>query len=424
MLEKEKTRALLENVKYKTLKNGFKIIYIEQTNYSEFYANFSIQYGSNDYSYLKNNVEKNFPYGIAHFMEHMLFNMPYGDAFEKFSNNQASANAYTSHDQTSYLFSTKNNFVENLKILLDMVTTPFFPVDKIKKELLIIKEEIGMYDKDEFYNLYRKSLQSGLEGTGYEHDILGQYDDIKKITKTMLHEVFKDQYTPSNETIVLAGPDLQDAIIFIEEYFDTRNNNCEKISNVNLIPNIFTKQKKIDKEFLKENLNQEYVSISTIFKFEEWNKKQVLQNKIIMQFILDSNYSKISQYFLEAKEKQKINSSFMYELIVENNFIFIAFYETGKKKIELKSFLDSNSLEELKFEDYTILSQQMLGRIFKKFNDPRKIVEFLTTIIKYDVTINEFIEIFMTIKIPDLKIFNEKLQQSKKENIDINFINT
>ena len=130
-----------------TLHNGLKIYICEMPQFTSSYAVFGTKYGSIDTKFSKNGGEPiNVPEGIAHFLEHKLFESEDGDAFTKYAKTGARANAFTSFDRTCYLFSCSDGFDENLDILLDFVQSPYFTEQTVKKEQGIIGQEIRMYD--------------------------------------------------------------------------------------------------------------------------------------------------------------------------------------------------------------------------------------------------------------------------------------
>ena len=139
------------------LDNGLDIYMVPKTSVKNFYITLNVKYGSIYTNYKYNGQSYNNPKGIAHYLEHLMFNMPEGDAFEKFNNLGSSANAYTSNEVTCYEVFSNSKFKENLSYLLKMVYTPHFTKELVNKERGIITEEIKMYEDDPatvlFHNL-------------------------------------------------------------------------------------------------------------------------------------------------------------------------------------------------------------------------------------------------------------------------------
>jgi len=140
---------LQQELVYHTCKNGLKLIILPSSEADQM-ALYVTKYGSIHSNYTVNGQTFNDPKGVAHFLEHLMFNKADGDSFTKFTKLGANSNAYTSFNHTAYLFKAVDNFLPNLAILLSMVQTPYFPTAHIKKEIGIIEQEIEMYnDMDE-----------------------------------------------------------------------------------------------------------------------------------------------------------------------------------------------------------------------------------------------------------------------------------
>ena len=143
--------------------------------------------------------------GIAHFLEHKLFESEQGDAFTLFAKTGASANAATSFDKTNYYFTTTRNFYEALKILLDFVTHPYFSEQTIAKEQGIIGQEIKMYDDLPGWRVYFNFLGALYHNSAVKIDIGGSIESISKITPALLNKIYSAFYSLRNMTLVVAG---------------------------------------------------------------------------------------------------------------------------------------------------------------------------------------------------------------------------
>ena len=141
--------------------SGLKIYILEKPQYNSAYAVFGTKYGSIDTCFSVGDGEKTtVPEGIAHFLEHKLFESEDGDAFAKYAKTGAYSNAYTSFDRTCYLFSCSNKFYDNLAILLDFVRSPYFTAETVEKEQGIIGQEIGMYEDNPDSRSFEMLMQS------------------------------------------------------------------------------------------------------------------------------------------------------------------------------------------------------------------------------------------------------------------------
>ena len=188
-----------------TLSSGLRIYVLEKPQYNSSYAIFGTKYGSIDTIFSVNGEQTAVPEGIAHFLEHKLFESEDGDAFTKYAQTGAYANAFTSFDRTCYLFSCSNRFYENLQILLDFVQSPYFTEATVNKEQGIIGQEIRMYDDSPAWRVMFNMLLSMYHNHPVRIDIAGTVESIAKINSDLLYKCYNTFYNPSNMFICIAG---------------------------------------------------------------------------------------------------------------------------------------------------------------------------------------------------------------------------
>ena len=186
---------------------GLTILMCPMEGFSTAYAMFAAKVGSIDTTF-KTQKEEDFvevPAGIAHFLEHKMFECEDGDAFAKYAKTGASANAYTSFDRTAYLFSCSDNFRESMEILLDFVTKPYFTPETVQKEQGIIGQEIRMYDDDPGWRSLFNLLGALYHVNPVKLDIAGTTDSIAQITSDLLYRCYHTFYNLRNMVLVVAG---------------------------------------------------------------------------------------------------------------------------------------------------------------------------------------------------------------------------
>lgn len=195
--------------------SGLKILICPKPEFATAHALFGTRYGSIDTKFrIKGEAEfTEVPEGIAHFLEHKLFESEEGDAFTRFSATGAMANAYTSFDRTCYLFSCTERFDENLDILLDFVRHPYFTEQTVQKEQGIIGQEIRMYDDDANWRVFFNLLCSVYSQHPVRIDIAGTVESIAKIDAKLLYKCYETFYNPSNMFLCIAGPVDADKIL-------------------------------------------------------------------------------------------------------------------------------------------------------------------------------------------------------------------
>ncbi|MGN0568928.1 MAG: EF-P 5-aminopentanol modification-associated protein YfmH [Candidatus Fimenecus sp.] len=187
--------------------SGLKIFVYPKENYSSAYAVFGTKYGSIDTRF-RLEGEKDFiavPEGIAHFLEHKLFESEELDAFARYAKTGASANAYTSFDKTCYLFSCSGNFRQSLEILLDFVSNPYFTPETVQKEQGIIGQEIKMCNDDPGWEFLFSLLRAMYHKHPVKIDIAGTVESISHITADLLYSCYETFYNPANMALAVAG---------------------------------------------------------------------------------------------------------------------------------------------------------------------------------------------------------------------------
>lgn len=197
------------NEKYYTFKHTSGLtVYVFPKEMSSSYALFTTRYGAIDNKF-KLEGEKEFtcvPDGIAHFLEHKMFECENGvDAFELFSRTGASANAYTSNTRTAYLFSATENFYESLEYLLDFVTHPYFTEQTVQKEQGIIGQELKMYDDHPMARLEKGLLQALYKKNKIRIDVGGTIESIAQINADLLYKCYNTFYSLHNMVLAVCG---------------------------------------------------------------------------------------------------------------------------------------------------------------------------------------------------------------------------
>lgn len=206
--------SLLGEYTYLNLEGGPSVYIMEKSGFSSSYAVFGTRYGSIDTRFGREGQEEiEVPAGIAHFLEHKLFENEEGDTFARFAKTGAYANAFTTFDRTCYLFSCTKNFEENLDILLDFVQSPYFTAETVEKEQGIIGQEIKMYEDSAGWRVFFNMLSELYENHSVKIDIAGTVESIAKIDDRLLYECYNTFYNPENMYICIAGNVNTDEVI-------------------------------------------------------------------------------------------------------------------------------------------------------------------------------------------------------------------
>lgn len=208
-----------EKIEYKKLENGLDLFFMKKEGFVKKYAILATNYGSNDLSFVdENNETINLNHGIAHFLEHKMFEQPdETDAFAKFSEFGASANAFTNFNMTAYLFSETGDFYDSFNHLLSYVSTPYFTDENVEEEKGIIAQEIKMYEDNPMWQLFSGALRGMYINHNNSIDIAGTVDSIYKIRKEELYKCYNTFYSPTNMALFVIGDLEIDKVVDIAE---------------------------------------------------------------------------------------------------------------------------------------------------------------------------------------------------------------
>lgn len=195
-----------EKIYFEKMDNGLNVIVIPKKDIKKKYMIWGTNYGSNDNKFIVDNETIEVPNGVAHFLEHKLFEQENGiNSLDKLTSLGAEANAYTTNDHTAYLFECTDNFYEAMAELMDYVQHPYFTDENVEKEKGIIGQEIMMYDDLPEWKVYLNALKAMYHKNPIKIDITGTIETIEKIDKEILYKCYNTFYIPSNMLLVVCG---------------------------------------------------------------------------------------------------------------------------------------------------------------------------------------------------------------------------
>ena len=208
---------LAESVTRRRLSNGLEIVVVSKPYHAKSYAVFATRYGGMDLRFQMNDQWLDTPAGIAHFLKHKMFDTPEGNASQKLAKNGAVDNAFTSNAITAYYFQSTEKFYDNLRILLDFVSNPYFTQESVDKEQGIIAQEIRMVEDDPEWRVYSNLLSCLYEKNPVRVPVAGTVESISQITPQTLYDCHKAFYTPGNMVLVCVGDMDMDKVAAIAE---------------------------------------------------------------------------------------------------------------------------------------------------------------------------------------------------------------
>lgn len=314
---------------YEKLDNGLEIYVVPKSNSNNIYVTFTTKYGSNNNSFKVGDNTYNMPAGIAHFLEHKVFEQEDGqDPFTLFSNNGADANAFTNYEQTTYLFSSPSNFEENMKVLFNFIGNPYFTDENVEKEKGIIIQELKMYEDNQFRKGFSKIVENAFFNHPVKMQVGGTIESVKKITKEDLYKCYETFYNPSNMFVVVTGN------VNPEETIDIIKNNIvenKKVDFTNIIPD------EPDQVNKKEEIIKMNVTIPKVY----YGIKMNIGNydmKIVKQYLslyFDSIFDATSEFSNNMKKREIIDEDINYYFINTDKHLLTIFGAETKKENEL-----------------------------------------------------------------------------------------
>ena len=194
-----------ESVYSQRLPNGLEVRVVPKSGYAKKYAFFATRYGGMDTRFCLNGKWLDTPAGIAHYLEHKMFDTKEGNALQELAKNGAEPNAFTSNAMTGYYFDSTDHFEENLEILLSFVSIPYFTEESVAKEQGIIGQEIRMIEDNPDWQIYTRMLECLYSSSPARTSIAGTVESISYITAETLYDCHKAFYTPSNMILTVVG---------------------------------------------------------------------------------------------------------------------------------------------------------------------------------------------------------------------------
>ncbi len=194
-----------EKVFRRTLGNGLEVIVVSKPRHAKRYAFFATRYGGMDMRFRLSGAWQDTPAGIAHYLEHKMFDTEEGNALQELAKNGASENAFTSCSMTAYYLTCTEKFYENLRILLSFVSVPYFTQESVEKEQGIIAQEIRMVEDDPDWRVYANLMECLYQESPVRFPVAGTVESIRQITPQTLYDCHRAFYTPSNMVLVCVG---------------------------------------------------------------------------------------------------------------------------------------------------------------------------------------------------------------------------
>ena len=357
--------------------NGLEIYIMEKPQYSSSYAIYGTRYGSIDTRFAKNDEEMiTVPEGIAHYLEHKLFEGEDGDAFSKYAKTGASANAFTSFDRTCYLFSCSDNFYENLDILLNFVQSPYFTKENVEKEQGIIGQEIRMYDDNPGWRVMFNLLKGMYHNHPVRIDIAGTVESIAQIDADLLYKCYETFYNPANMFICLVGNiDTDKTLKQIEESIIDRE-------PVEITRGEFDEPKTVVKSYVEQRLAVNTPMFCLGFKQNISSPYRRLKSKVCVDLLLQLICGDASPLYARLMNEGLINDDFGSEYFNGNGYAAVIFEgesrDPERVAAEIKAEINRLREDGVSKKLFSAAKCAMYGDMVRRFNSVENLAMSLT----------------------------------------------
>ncbi|HET8244698.1 TPA: insulinase family protein [Streptococcus pneumoniae] len=376
----EKYYPAVKEMVYRTrLANGLTVALLPKKEFKEVYGSVTVQFGSVDTPVTEVDVGvKQYPAGIAHFLEHKLFEREdSSDLMSAFTSLGADSNAFTSFTKTNYLFSSTDYLLENLDLLDELVTSAHFTEASILREQDIIQQEREMYQDDPDSCLFFSTLANLYPGTPLATDIVGSEESISQINLTNLQENFTRFYKPVNMSLFLVGNfDVEQ----VQDYFERKELEDLNVQEVSREKLLLQDVKPTDS--MRMEVSSPKLAIG-IRGNQEVAEADCYRHHILLKLLFAMMFGWTSDRFQKLYESGKIDTSLSLEVEVTSRFHFVMLTMDTKEPVALshqfrKAIRNFTKDLDITEDHLDIIKREMFGEFFSSMNS----LEFIAT--QYD----------------------------------------
>ena len=399
--------TLQETLYYEEMKNGLKVYLLPKPGFSKTYGLFSTRFGSVDTTFVPLHEDEmiKVPDGVAHFLEHKMFESENGDVMDQFAMLGASTNAFTSSSRTAYLFSTASHESECVELLLDFVQGIYLTDQSVEKEKGIINQEIGMYDDDPDWRCYFGSIQNLYQKNPVRIDIAGTVETVSTIDKEILEKCYHTFYHPSNMMLFVVGNiDPHKTMELIRNNQDHKEfeKECEIQRKIITEPKeVFCKEEILEMEVIMPKVIVS-MKINDILD----NPNDRLKRELSMNMFLDLIFSKSSSLYEEWTKEGIINNTFSANFTQERDYAFLQIggdtLQPDVLKEKILNFIDNVKNIEISQADFERVKKKNIGYMIGMFNNPESIANVFSRYYFEDIMSFSLIDEISKISIQDL----------------------
>lgn len=406
-------KELTEKVKiYEEEIEGLKVVFIKRKDISSSFGLLTVKFGSMITTLKMGDKEISLPDGVAHFLEHRLFEINGKDATELFSKFGADTNAFTGRKNMTFYFTTTSNFFDCMNLLLDLVFTEKSFLNKtIKREKLIIASEITMYDDEPYFLGYQNLVDAMFWFNPLKKKVAGTVDSIKAINPEILNLTYNTFFSKKNSILFILG-DINESELFdkIREKVKCYKNNDIKFidESFKYIEPIYPRVRKIE---LKSRITKNLLFIGFKPKKDKFSIEEIVASNLILEIIFGS----MSPFYDSLFSKSLIDDSFNYALDWEGDYCFPIISSYTDKPDELLVELNKEVERRLYTaniteEELALSKSNAIGGAYMLADNPSNLIGEISTLYLSQVpTLEKYIDILKSLNLVDVNNLLVKL---------------
>lgn len=422
MMEKQIIKNTRTGEQYTYVKHptGLDIFIWKMEDYSTTHALFGTKYGSINTKF-KTKDEPDFvtvPNGIAHYLEHKLFENEDCDVFKLYAKTGASANAYTSFDKTAYLFSCTDNVYESLEILLSFVQNPYFTEETVQKEQGIIGQEIRMYDDNAGWRVFFNMLGGLYHNHPVKIDIAGTVESIAQINAELLYKCYYTFYNLNNMVLSIAGNVDEDKVLEMCDRLLKQSGNPELVTAFEDEPETVYQKEVVQKLEIAMPL------FHVGFKAKPEKGLDAVRAEIETNFVLSLLADESSEFYKKLYDDGIINSSFSSEVFMGDGYFCSIFAGESRNprlvKDKIIEEIERCKKEGLDEERFNIIKKSYYGALIRDLNDAEAIATIMLNAGMEKLSAFDVIESVAAVTFDDIQKRLDK--QFNTENVTLSII--
>ncbi len=361
------------------LENGMTVIIIPKNTTKKKYVIWGVNFGSIDNHFKVDGEEIYIPDGVAHFLEHKMFEQENGkNSLDTLMALGIDANAYTTSDHTAYLFECTDHFYEGLDELMNYVQNPYFTNENVEKEKGIIAQEIKMYDDDPGWQLYMGILDCLYKNNPIKVDIAGTVESISKITPEVLYKCYNTFYALDNMTLVICGDFEPEKLLEEVKKRLTKNKTYEKIERI--YPE---KEKTINKKYVEKNMNVSMPIFAIGIKDVSKMDSEIVKKHIAIEILLNMIIGKSSDLYKKMYNQGLLleEPSIDYEFSEEYAHIVISGQSNDSEEVYkmFKEEIENYKNNELNIDHFERIKKKIYGDYVVEYNSVSEIARMFLT---------------------------------------------